>query len=208
MTLLYLIASDYRRIKPFSDPFSVTSAHVLTEYPDIPLDPLADTLNTLSRGHFKDAKKNARQLRQVAENSYPLPDFLAPTVNTVFRMTLEHIRFLERQRDYYQGLVEAELKQLPEANLALAHHGLGPIIVTGCLGEIQDTRRFTSGRKFDHKKNRWRERTYRDGQAGVARLAGLWWPRHNSGRFEGDDRHLARERDPYLRTGSSRPPIP
>ena len=85
------------------------------------------------------------------------------------------------------------------AELALAYHGLGPILVGGCLGEIQDTRRFTTGFKFDRKKNRWRERTYRDGQAGVARLAGLWWPRNSSGRFEGDDRHLARERNPYLR---------
>jgi transposase len=205
LTLLYLIASDYRRIKPFSDHFSVTSAHILTEYPDIaaiadiPLDPLADTLDTLSRGHFKNAKKNARKLHQVAENSYPLPDFLAPTVNTVFRMTLEHIRFLERQQKDYQRLIEAELERLPEANLALTHRGLGPIIVAGCLAEIQDTRRFTSGRKFDHKKKRWRDRTYRDGQAGVARMAGLWWPRNDSGRFEGDDRRLARERDPYLR---------
>jgi len=40
---------------------------------------------------------------------------------------------------------------------------VGPIIVAGCLGEIQDTRRFITGRKFDHKKNRWRDRTYRDG---------------------------------------------
>ncbi len=51
-----------------------------------------------------------------------MPDFLAPTVATVLRMTLEHVRFLER---------------LPEANLALAESGLGPILVGGFLGEIQ-----------------------------------------------------------------------
>ena len=205
LTLVYLIASDYRRIKPFSDNFSVTSVHILTEYPDIaaiadiPLDSLAATLDTLSRGHFKDSQKNARKLHQAAQNSYPLPDFLAPTVNTVFRMTLDHIRFLEHQQKAYQRLIEAELERLPEAGLALAYLGLGPIIVAGCLGEIQDTCRFVTGRKFDHKNKRWRERTYRDGQAGVARMAGLWWPRNSSGRFEGDDRHLARERNPYLR---------
>ena len=205
LTLIYLLASDYRRLKPFSDLFSVTSTHILTEYPDIaaiaaiPLDSLADTLNSLSRGHFKDPKKNARKLHQVALNSYPLPDFLSPTVNTVLRMTLDHIRFLEGQQKEYQHLIESQLEQLPETNLALAHPGLGPIIVGGCQGEIQNPRRFTTGRKFDQKKKCWRERTYRDGQAGVAKLAGLWWPRNSSGRFEGDDRHLARERNPYLR---------
>jgi hypothetical protein len=60
-------------------------------------------------------------------------------------------------------------------------------------------RRFTTGRKFDRAAGRWRERKYRDGQASVAKMAGLWWPRHSSGRFEGEDRHLARERNPYLR---------
>jgi transposase len=205
LTLLYLLASEYRRIKPFSDNFGVTSAHILTDYPniaaiaDIPLDSLTAALDTFSRGHLKDVRKSAHKLHQVAQNSYPLPDFLAPTVHTVFCMTLDHLRFLERQQKVYQRLIETELEQLPEANRALAEPGLGPVLVAGCLGEIQDTRRFTTGREFDRKKKRWRERKYRDGQAGVARLAGLWWPRNSSGRFEGDDRHLARERNPYLR---------
>ncbi|HRQ42232.1 MAG TPA: hypothetical protein PLD25_30300 [Chloroflexota bacterium] len=30
-------------------------------------------------------------------------------------------------------------------------------------------------------------------------MAGLWWPKNSSGRFEGQDRHLAHERNPYLR---------
>ena len=205
LSLIYLLASEYRRVKPFSNHFGVTSAHILTEFPDIsaiadiPLDPLADILDDVSRGHFKDAEKNARKLRRVAKSSYPFPDFLAPTVHAVFRITLDLVRFLESQRKTYRRLIQEELARLPEASLALAEPGLGTIIVGGCLGEIQDTRRFTSGRKFDRKKKRWRERKYRDGQSGVARMAGLWWPRNSSGRFEGDDRRLARERNPYLR---------
>jgi hypothetical protein len=205
LTLIYLIASEYCRIKPFSDTFGVTSTYILTECPDIaaiadiPLDALVNTLNTISKEHLKDAQDNARKLYQVAQDSYPLPDFLAPTVNTVFAMTLAHIRFLQRQQADYQRLIQTELDRLPEAQLALAYHGLGTVLVGGCLGEIQDTRRFTTGLRFDRQKNRWCERTYRDGQSGVARLAGLWWPRNSSGRFEGQDRHLARERNPYLR---------
>lgn len=205
LNLIYLLASDYRRLKPFSDNFGVTSAHLLTEFSDfaavanIPLDSLADELDILARGHLKDPQESARKLHQIALNSYPFPAFLAPTVLTVLRMTLDHIRFLERQQETYKRLIEAELEQLPEADLALAEPGLDPILVAGCLSEIQDTRRFSTGRKFDRKKKRWRERAYRDGQAGVARLAGLWWPRNSSGRFEGEDRHLARERNPYLR---------
>jgi transposase len=205
LTLIYLTASEYGRLKPFSNTFGVTSTHILTDYPDIaaiadiPLPSLTTTLDAISKGHFKDAEENARKLRQVAQDSYPLPGFLAPTVNTVLRMTLEHIHFLEHQQTDYKNLIQAELQQLPEANPALAYHGLGPILVGGCPAEIQDTRRFITGLKFDRKKKQWRQRTYRDGQASVARLAGLWWPRNSSGRFEGQDRHLARERNPYLR---------
>ena len=143
LTLLYLLGSEYRRIKPFSDNFGVTSAHILTQYPDIaaisaiPLDPLAEILDTISRGHLKDARQSARKLHQVAKNSYPLPDFLAPTVHTVFGMTLDHVRFLEHQQKTYKRLIETELEHLPEAALALAEPGLGPILVAGCLGEIQ-----------------------------------------------------------------------
>jgi len=98
-----------------------------------------------------------------------------------------------------RGLIEQQLQQVPEADLALQQPGLGPILVAGCLSEIQDTTRFITGTKFDRKRKCLRPRTYRDGQAAVAKLAGLWWPQNDSGRFQADDRPLARERNPYLR---------
>jgi transposase len=204
-TLIYLSASEYQRIKPFSDTFGVTSSFVLSEYPDvaaladIPLDELVSWLNARSRGTLKDPNENTRKLHRVAQDSYPLPDFLAPTVHTVLHATLDHIRFLEHQKAVYTRLIKDELAQLPEADLALAQSGLGPILVAGCLSEIQDPRRFTTGRKYDRRRKRMRDRTYRDGQAAVARMAGLWWPGNSSGRFQGEDRPLARERNPYLR---------
>jgi hypothetical protein len=203
--LVYLLASEYRRLKPFSNHLGVTSAHVLTAYPDIaalaeiPVDQLARSLDLRSNGTLKDPFDNAHKLHQVAHDSSPLPDFLTPTVHTVLCLSLEHIRFMERQQATYRHLIATELDQLPEAGPALALKGLGTILVGGCLSEIQDTTRFTTGRKYDAKRKRWRERSYRDGQAGVANMAGLWWPRKSSGRFEGQDRHLARERNPYLR---------
>jgi len=205
LTLVYLTASEYQRLKPFSNTFGATSTHTLTAYADIqtiadvPLGELADALDTRARSRLKDPMNNARKLHRVAKDSYPLPHALAPTLHTVLTLTLDHIHFLERQRTHYQDLIQAQLDALPEARLALSPPGLGTILVAGCLSEIQDARRFTTGRKYDHKKKRWRDRTYRDGQAAVARLAGLWWPRNDSGRFEGQDRYLARERNPYLR---------
>jgi len=86
------------------------------------------------------------------------------------------------------ALIEEALAELPEARLALDYHGLGTILVAGFLSEIQDPRRFVTGEKYDRRRKDWRPRVYRDGQAGVAKMAGLWWPRHSSGRFEGQAR--------------------
>lgn len=205
LSLVYLKASEYTRLKPFGQHLSVTSRHILTENPDIaaladiPLDQLAEEVDAIVHTPLKDADESARRLHQIAYDSYPVPDDLLRVVNPILALTLDHIRLLERHRKQYRRWIENELDHLPEARLALEHKGLGSILVGGALGEIQDVRRFTSGLKYDHKLKRERERTYKDGQASVAKLAGLWWPRSGSGRFESDERHLARNRNPYLR---------
>jgi transposase len=202
---LYLVASEYQRREPFSDPFGVTSGHVLTAYPDLtalatlPTDDLVAQLRTWSRNTLPQPAENARKLQAVARDSYPCPAELGETVHAILHLTLEQIRLLEDHQETYAQLIERTLADLPEADLALAQPGLGPILVAGCLSEIQATDRFTTGLKYDPQLKRLRPRTYRDGQAAVANLAGLWWPKRDSGRFEADDRHLARERNPYLR---------
>lgn len=204
-SLLFIHSSEYQRLEPFSDLFGVTSLQVLDEFDDIqaladmPLDELSDHLRQWSGNTLPDAPANAHRLQQVANHSYPMPQSLAPTLHLIVQQTIAHIRFLADTQKAMQGLIEQHLQHLPEADLALAQPGLGPILVAGCLSEIQDTPRFITGTKFDRKRKRLRPRTYRDGQAAVAKLAGLWWPQNASGRFQAEDHHLARERNPYLR---------
>jgi len=204
-SVLYLLSSEYPRLKPFSDIFGVTSLHLLEQYPDIqaiadiPLDTLASQLQVVAKGHLPDPHHNADKLHQVVADSYPLPPELAATLYQVLHHTLHHIRFLSDNQKAYQNIIAQELDTLPEAQPALEYSGLGTILVAGCLSEIQNTQRFITGTKFDQKRKLHRSRTYRDGQAAVAKAAGLWWPKKDSGRFQAEDRHLARERNPYLR---------
>jgi transposase len=204
-SLLFIAASDYQRLEPFSDLCGVTSLHVLDEFDDIqtlaniPLDELTEQLRRFSGNTLPDPDHNAQQLHQVAQQSYSLPPALTASLHAIVQNSIAHIRFLSDKQETMRQLIEQQLQQLPEANLALEQPGLGPILVAGCLSEIQNTARFISGTKFDRKLKRLRPRRYRDGQAAVAKLAGLWWPQHDSGRFQADDRHLARERNPYLR---------
>lgn len=204
-SVLYLTASEYQPGQPFSDIFGVTSQHVLDDFADIqaladiPLDELTALLDKLSNHRLQDAPDNARKLHRVAQDSYPLPSHLRPTLHSILHSTLDHIRFLSDSKKAYKRMIEKELRCLPEAQPALAFKGLGPILVAGFLSEIQDTRRFVTGTKYDRKRKQTRDRSYRDGQAAVAKLAGLWWPKKNSGRFQAQDLHLSRERNPYLR---------
>lgn len=207
LSVLYLWASEYQRQQeqPFSNLFGVTSQYILDEFNDIqavaeiPLDELTRLLAQRSGNTLPDPQANAHRLQQVAENSYPIPDQLAETLHLVIQHTLAHIRLLSDNQQAYRQLISQELDTLPEAKLALEFKGLGPILVAGCLAEIHDTDRFVTGTKFDRQAKQHRPRSYRDGQASVAKLAGLWWPKHDSGRVQGLQPHLARERNPYLR---------
>lgn len=202
---IYLLASEYQRACPFTDLFGVTAQKVLDAYPHLtvlaetPVDKLVQQLVDLSGNKLPDPQDNATKLQAAAQHSYPLPAALRHTLQTIRQLSLAHIRFLETQQETYRQLIEQELAHLPEAQLALAEQGLGPILVAGCLAEIGHTHRFTTGTKFDRQRNCFRPRRYRDGQAAVAKLAGLWWPKNQSGRWQGAKRHLAQERNPYLR---------
>jgi len=105
-------ASEYQRLKPFSDAFGVTSSFILSEYPDvaataaIPQEELSDLLHARAHRQLKNPDDNARKLHQVAKDSYPLPDFLTPNTHTVIRMTLQQIRFLENQQAAYEALIK------------------------------------------------------------------------------------------------------
>jgi hypothetical protein len=75
---LFLKASAYRRIQPFSDIFGATSRLVLTQLPsldelaDLPVEALTDYLHELSGHHLRDPADNARKLQHVAQESFPL----------------------------------------------------------------------------------------------------------------------------------------
>lgn len=205
LSLLYLFNSEYMRQRPFSDPFAVSSLHLLSSYPDIaaladlPTDELAAQLQGWARGKLADPVARASQIQQVTEAAFRLPEPLNSTVHQLLDVTFERIRFLEQQKAELKGQIEVELEQLPEAKLALAYKGLGPILVAGVLGEIGDPLRYVTGEKYDRQRKRYRPRRYKDGQAAVAKMAGLWWPKQQSGRWQGQQTKLARERNPFLR---------
>ena len=76
---------------------------------------------------------------------------------------------------------------------------IGPVYSAGLAAKIRPTERFLAGAKFDSHRGIERPLTPADAEQGVAKLAGLWWPRCASGQFEAQDCRLSKAGNAYLR---------
>ncbi len=184
LTLLFLAASEYDRLEPFKDPFGATSLAILTEQQgldelaEMPLEALVDYLDTQGRHRFKDAEELARLLKRVAADSFPLDEEAVEPVHFALSSALNHIRFLAQQLKSLDRRVASELERFP--NTLLSVRGIGPVYAAGLIAEIGDVQRF-------------------EDDSALAKYAGLWWPRQQSGQFEASDRSLSKAGNSYLR---------
>jgi hypothetical protein len=204
-SFLFLKTSSYRRLKPFSDVFGVTSRLVLTQTPNLdqlaalPVEDLAMHLHELSGHHLRDPFDNARKLKRVTKESFSLTESLALPVQRILDLTLAHIRFLEAQIDQVNDWVATEVQAHPAILQLTTIPGIGPVFSSGIAAEIGDTQRFLQGSKWDKKRKRFRPRNLRNAEDAIAKIAGLWWPRSSSGDFEAQDRRMAKTGNRYLR---------
>ncbi|HVO71272.1 MAG TPA: IS110 family transposase [Aggregatilineaceae bacterium] len=195
---LYLKMSTYQPQQPFSDPFAksgwwVLLAHAtLDEIAQRNLDELTADLRLASDNHLPDPRATAEQLQQLAQIAYPLPPGLAEAVNLMLAQLQAHITFLQQQLVTLDQQIEALAQTLPGYAHLASIPGIGPVYAAGLLAEIQDVQRFMT----DHLG---RPRPLHQGQAALAKFAGLWWPRHESSDFKADNRRLAKTGNRYLR---------
>ena len=186
LTHLFLKFSAFCQEEPLSDPFGAASSALLTEFFSVdeiaqtPVEDLTDFLIEKSRNRFTDPQALARAIGRAAKNSYRLSKCLADPVNIVLAMTMENIRFFEKQIDAIDKPIARELAAFPAAQVLLSVPGLGPVFVAGIIAEVQDVNRF-------------------DTDAQLARFASIVWKRSQSGAFEADDTPMMRSGNEYLR---------
>lgn len=203
---LFLLHSAYRRGQPFSNPFGVTSQQVLggerslAELVQLPLEELAEQLDVWSEGKLDDPLETAQKLQRVAQDSFPLAEPLLTPVQRLLDLTGAHLRFLEAQMTLVEGWITAEVQtRHPEVLLLDSIPGVGLVLATGIVAEIGNLNRFFQTPKWDKQHKRYRKKTLREVEDAVAKLAGLWWPKADSGDFVAEDRHLAKTGNRYLR---------
>ncbi len=185
LSMFYLKASAYRPRHPFADVFSRTSQAILAEFATMdeiaaqPIEELAALIETASKGQIADSQASARELRAVAQDSYPLAPFLQQSVNHVLTWNGNHVTFLQRQLKRMDHTIAELLAELPQTLDSIP--GIGPVYAAALIAEIGDVAR------FDYNERK------------VATYAGLKWKRSQSGDFCAEDTPLARTGNHYLR---------
>jgi hypothetical protein len=203
--LLFLKASGYGRLKPFADVFGVTSRKVLSEDPawdelaTLPVTELARQLDDLSQHHLPDPTDNARKLQQVATQSFVLPTALLEPIHRILDLILDHIAYLEAQLQQVEAWITTQVERQPAIAKLATIPGVGPVFSSGIGAEIGSVQRFLTGTKWDKEHKRFRPKNLRDAEDAVAKIAGLWWPRADSGDFAAEDRRMAKSGNRYLR---------
>jgi transposase len=183
---LFLKFSAFCQEAPLSDTFGAASSALLTEFLSVdeiaqtPLEDLADFLIDKGKNHFTDPEAVATAIKQAARNSYRLSKALADPVNIVLAMTMENIRFFEKQITVIDKAIARELTAFPGAQVLLSVPGLGPVFVAGIIAEVQDINRF-------------------DTDAQLARFASIVWKRSQSGEFCADETPMMHSGNQYLR---------
>jgi transposase len=184
---LFLKFSGFRQDKPLSDTFGAASSALLTEFLSVDeiaqmsIDEMIDLLKDKGRDRFIDPEKTATRIKAAAAKSYRLNSSLVDPVNTILAMTLENIRFFERQIKTIDKAIERQLRAFSyEATILASIPGIGPVFSAGIIAEIAGVERF-------------------DNDGALARFAAIVWKHHKSGEFTGDDTPMMHSGNQYLR---------
>jgi transposase len=203
---LFLRYSGYAPAKPFADLFGTTSRQLLLHPEQLAAcvhlseEERTDYLDELSHHRLPHPAENAQKLRQALQESFALDPALTPAVQQVLEILLDHITAIEQLIARLEAWIVADVQaHHPQVQWLDSVPGYGLVIAAGLCAEIGDLQRFFAGTTWDKRHNVWRPNNQRDVEDKVAKFAGLWWPRNQSGSFDAEDRPLARTGNRYLR---------
>jgi len=184
LSQLFLKFSAYSQIKPFSNPFGVTSQAILAEYFSTDelmaasMEELTQFVVQKGRNRFADPQQVVQKLKQVARESYRIRPALAKSVHLVLSLSYKNIQTLT---DTLKKLDDTLAKELDGFVTTLQTiPGIGPVYTAGILAEIGNIQYFP-------------------GHPQLAKYAGLIWDQHQSGDFVAEETRMSKEANAYLR---------
>jgi transposase len=179
---LFLGFPGWVQNKPISS-LGASARAVLTEFtPDElvekPLEELALFIAKAGKNRSPDPEALAAAVQQAARESYRIRPELGKSVQLILASILRNIQALRACLKEIDAAIAGAGKGF--VNPLLSVPGIGPVYASGITASIGNIRRFSSDEP-------------------LAKMAGLVWPRSQSGEFEAQDRRMSRSADRYLR---------
>jgi len=153
-------------------------SYSLEELSQMSLEDLADYLRIKGRNRFPDVKQVAKSIQKAARSSYRLDKVVEDSIDAILGTSITLIRTFEKQIKDLDKSIERIIKGVPQTLQTIP--GVGPVFTAGIIAEIGQIERFVN-------------------EAKIAKYAGLYWRKHQSGRFTADDTSLSRNGNQYLR---------
>ena len=182
-----LIIAD-KKNKPFSNMFGATSCAIFDNFdsPDqiaeSPVDDLLDLISKVGKNRTKNPNEKIDLLNKAVRSSYRLDQTAYSGINIAVASSLSTIRFLENELKQVDKAILDTVNGLNSNayNSLLSIRGIGKVYAAGILAEI------CSIDYFKHNSN-------------LAKYAGLYWNRTQSGKFEKEDKKFSQHANKYLR---------
>ena len=189
---LYLKFSELQLLegddKPFGSLYGATSSAVLTEFLspqeiiDMPEEDLLTFLAEKSRNRISDISKTSELLRKAARDSYRLDKCMYEPLNISLASSFNCIHAYQKEIKLIEQAIEKCINGMNPNALIIPQSipGIGPVWPSGILSEIGDITAFHSS-------------------DALAKYAGLYWPKDDSGAFTSEDNIMSKHGNPYLR---------
>lgn len=189
---LYLKFSELQLLegddRPFGDIYGATSAAVLTEFlsPQEIIDSSEEELLTFlarkSRNRISDISRTSELLRKAARDSYRLDQCMYEPLNISLASSFNCIHAYQKEIKLIEQAIEKCISGMNTNGRIILESipGIGPVWASGILSEIGDITAFHSS-------------------DALAKYAGLYWPKGDSGGFTSEDNKISKAGSPYLR---------
>jgi transposase len=184
MNHLFMKCSGLAQEKVFSNNYGAAALAVFEEFgtPDDIVNTDIEKLTAFIAAKGKNRSPHpdelAKAVQAAARGSYRLPKTVNDSVNQVLSISVSSMRAMQAQIKTLEKEIARQLANIPNSLASIP--GIGPVFSAGIIAEVGDINRF-------------------EGQAKLAKYAGLAWSRYQSGMFEAQNTRLIKSGNRFLK---------
>src|SRR5699024_10966997 len=142
------------------------------------LNDLTDYLRAKGKYRFEVSEKIAKIIRKAAQSTYSQYKVVEDSIDTILATSITVSRTFKKQIKELDKSIKRIMAGMTQTLESIP--GIGPVFAAGIIAEIGQIERFENETK-------------------IAKYAGLYWRKHQSGRFTAEDTSLTRNGNQYLR---------